>query len=541
MKKILISIKKNYIYFAYKNRTSSSEEALLNTNVISDNELLFSEEYIEKNPKIVSLFLKELCAQYDIHIIAFQRNEMFNLLYKLFVKNPNIRVLYLFEEVSLTYNICEQLIKSNYIKQLNCYNVPNFMIELLDKYGIEVTSRNEMLFTSTFMEENNLNQFSKIFYKISIKLNLPMSDKDFEDFESFCKINKYLRTIHIEKVNLDDIEKVLKILKDCRITRIRILIHDNINDEETILSLKKLNKISKRNKISFSLVYSDDYLKSNVINQTMVSILKLCGSIIACLILTVVGYIVYSNYDSMNKDAELKEKISAVIDEADDKQSVDEPSVPDENQPEDETPVEEQNNNNNNNQNKSINNSSLTSLLSVNEDTVGWLKVPNTNIDYPVVQASDNDYYLKKNFYKEKDSAGWIFMDFRDNPTDLSKNTIMYGHNRFSSGVMFGTLQKTLNKSWYTDSANQYITFNTLYANMKWKIFSIYKINVTTDYLVTSFNTDEEWASFIKLLTDRSIYNFNTPVGSDDKIISLSTCMGSNSQQRLVVHAVLVK
>ena len=530
MRKILISIKKNYLAFSFKKNTNATQNKILNTNVISDNELVFSEDYIEKNPKIVAAFLKEICEQYNIHIISFQKNNMFDLLFHIFKKNSCIKALYLFEETSLPYYICEALIKNTYIKQINCYNVPTFMIELLDKHNIQVTSRNEMLFTSQFMEENNLTQFSKIFYKISVKMKLPLSDKDLEDFESFCKINKYLRTIHLEKTNIDDIEKIIAILKKNKISNIKILIHDNITDEKTIISLKKLNKSSKKYKLRFKLVYSEDYLKNNVLNQSIVSILRICGTIIACLIITVVGYILYTNYDSMTKDVQIKEEINKVIEQ---EKSEEEQEKVDE--------IVEEKNEETKDQGLVISNQYLSSLLTINEDTVAWLKVNNTNIDYPVVQAIDNDFYLNKNFYKQDDKAGWVFMDYRNNSKELNQNTIIYAHNRYSNGVMFGTLSNTLNKDWYTNPDNQYIEFDTLYGKMKWKVFSIYKIDVTTDYLKTSFLDDKSWLEFANMLKNRSIYNFGVEIKPQDKIISLSTCMGANNQQRLVVHAVLEK
>ena len=533
MKKVLISIKKNYLAFSYRKNTNSEQKKILNTNIISDNELIFSEDYILNNPKIVSCFLKELCEQYKIRIISFQKNDMFDLIFPLFSKISFVKVLYLFEEKSLPYYICEGVIKSKNIKQINCYSVPRFMIELLDKNGVLVTSRNEILFTSTFMEDNNLVQFSKLFYKISIKIKPPMSDNDFEDFKAFCKINKYLRTIHLEKANIDDIEKILKVLKNNRINKIKILIHDNITDENTIASLKKLNKSSKKSKIYFQLVYSEDYLKNNVLNQTMVSILKICGGIIACLIVTTISYIIYTNYKSMHDDVAMKSDINKTLVEGknndDDNKDVKE--------------IVDKKNEENKSEGKSlvISNEYLSSLLTVNKDTVGWLKVPNTNIDYPVVQREDNDYYLTHNFYNKKDPAGWVFMDFRNDPAELNQNTIFYAHNRYSNGVMFGTLQNTLNKDWYTNKDNQYIQFDTLYGEYKWRIFSIYKIDVTTDYLKTMFVDQESFLEFANMLKNRSIYDFKVDIKENDKIISLSTCMGANNQQRLVVHAVLEK
>ena len=121
----------------------------------------------------------------------------------------------------------------------------------------------------------------------------------------------------------------------------------------------------------------------------------------------------------------------------------------------------------------------------------------------------------------------------------LDKNNIIYGHNMYYSGVMFGTLYKTANSSWYTNPDNQIITYNTLYENMEFRIFSIYRVPDTNDYLRVYFDGDNDFLGFIDMITKRSIYNFNVPVNADDKIITLSTC-SNNGTKRLVIHAVLI-
>ena len=90
-----------------------------------------------------------------------------------------------------------------------------------------------------------------------------------------------------------------------------------------------------------------------------------------------------------------------------------------------------------------------------------------------------------------------------------------------------------------TEEENQIIEFNTLYKEMEWKIFSIYNIPKTNDYLIADFSTEEKYQEFLNLITNRSIYNFNTPVSTTDKIITLSTC-SNNGKNRLVIHAVLL-
>ncbi len=177
-------------------------------------------------------------------------------------------------------------------------------------------------------------------------------------------------------------------------------------------------------------------------------------------------------------------------------------------------------------------------LKEINNDTVGWLTVNNTKIDYPVVQSTDNDYYLYRDYYKNKNRHGWIYMDYRNNIEDLSDNTIIFGHN-LANQKMFGTLRYVTNQSWYKKSSNQIITFNTTKANMKWQIISIYKIPVTNDYLVANFASSEDKLNILDMITQRSIYDFNATYDENTKIITLSTC-SNGSKDRLVVHAKLI-
>ena len=128
-------------------------------------------------------------------------------------------------------------------------------------------------------------------------------------------------------------------------------------------------------------------------------------------------------------------------------------------------------------------------------------------------------------------------MDYRNNTDYLSDNIIIYAHNRYYNGVMFGTLQNTLRYSWYTNPDNQIINLKTLYENLNYKVFSIYKIQVTTDYMQTIFATDEDKLEFLNMLKNRSIYDFGIELSSDDKIITLSTC--ADEYNRYVLHAVL--
>lgn len=174
-------------------------------------------------------------------------------------------------------------------------------------------------------------------------------------------------------------------------------------------------------------------------------------------------------------------------------------------------------------------------LKEKNNDTVAYLKVNNTNIDYVVVKGQDNDYYLKHNFNKEYNRSGWIFMDYRDKFDGTDKNIIIYGHNT-RDGSMFGTLRRVITKDWYSNSDNHIITLVDENEELKYQVFSSYSINVEDYYIKTDFRDDLEFEKFVNVLKKRSVYNYDTFVDARDTILTLSTCTG-NGSKRMVLHA----
>ena len=117
----------------------------------------------------------------------------------------------------------------------------------------------------------------------------------------------------------------------------------------------------------------------------------------------------------------------------------------------------------------------FNNLSSINSSTVGWINVPGTSINYPVTQASDNNFYLSHTFDKSYNSAGWIFADFRNKFDGTDKNIVVYGHNR-RDGSMFASLKDALSPDWYENDENMDILFDTKNENITYKIFSIYQI-----------------------------------------------------------------
>lgn len=181
----------------------------------------------------------------------------------------------------------------------------------------------------------------------------------------------------------------------------------------------------------------------------------------------------------------------------------------------------------------------LSSLYKENNDTVGWLIVKNTNINYPVVQTTNNEYYLNHAFDKSSNGAGWVYADFRDNFADFNDNMVIYGHGR-KDKVMFGSLTNTLNSDWYQNTDNQIIQLSTIKYNTMWQIFAIYKVEAESYYITTDFADADAYTKFLNEMKSRSIYDFGVDLNKDDKILTLSTCY-NDSGIRLVVQAKLVK
>lgn len=179
------------------------------------------------------------------------------------------------------------------------------------------------------------------------------------------------------------------------------------------------------------------------------------------------------------------------------------------------------------------------SLKEQNPDVVAYLEVPNTNIKYVVVKGNDNSYYLKHNFNKEYNNAGWIFADYRNKFNFTDYNIIIYGHNT-RDGSMFGTLKNTLKEEWYSNKDNHTIIFVTENRINKYQVFSVYEDKASDYPITTEFKSDNEYLTFLNTVKKKSKYNFNVDVSEEQSILTLSTC-ATNNQNRVTLHAINIK
>ncbi len=185
---------------------------------------------------------------------------------------------------------------------------------------------------------------------------------------------------------------------------------------------------------------------------------------------------------------------------------------------------------------------SFKNLIELNSDVVGWISIPNTPIDYPVTQTTNNSYYLKHNINKEENYSGCPFVDYRNiiEPGKLSRCTLIYGHHR-RNGTMFAKLTKYNDIEFYKE--NPVIRFDTVYDRNEWVIFANLRTSTnsqygkTYQYIRPNITDDDEFLEFVDELRERSLIDTPVEVTADDDILLLSTCSYERTGWRMIIAA----
>ncbi len=187
-------------------------------------------------------------------------------------------------------------------------------------------------------------------------------------------------------------------------------------------------------------------------------------------------------------------------------------------------------------------------LKSQNSDIIGWINIPDTEVDNPVYQTDNNDYYVTHDLDKKANSYGALFMDYRCriDPKAVTQNQIIYGHN-MRYGAMFGTLDEYRKIDYY--KKHPVIYFDSLYEQRSYKIFAIMLVNAVEDstfgYTYTAYRTDfvndTDFLQWIDQSRQRSLIDTTVDVKADDEIITLSTCAYDYTDARLVILGRLVR
>ena len=518
MEKILFQVKDNILYIKVKKNLNNNQLSLLNTNIISDNELLFTDEYILSNKKIITTFLHELAKEQNIDTVYIYNIKILDTILSILKGLSSISNVVFKDDVTITYNdICE-LENNNYIKTISFYSLHDFFIEYLDKLGMVIEVRNEIFLTSEFSKNNSLTKFSTLYYKKVISIHKDIKDIDKEEFNNFLGVNKYLKVIHLNTAIYDDVIYILDMLLKYKKKNIKVFIHsDNIN-EELVHYIKKFNLKNKKDKINVSLTYSDKFLEKNLLPQTNLNIIKMCIILILIFIMIVFSVFFTANYIDYRKDNSLKNEIIEYIDRTDTEDIIKD--------------LEDESN-------KKVINDHIASLLTLNKDVSSWIKIGDTIIDYPVLSGNDNKYYLNHDIKKDYSRTGSIFMHYKNDVHYKDANTILFGHNTYGSPTMFGTLDNYKKEKFRNNPDNLIINIETLYEDLEFKVFSYYTTNVTISYLQNNFEDDLEKLAFFEDLKKKSEYKFDVEFDLEDRIVTLSTC-ASHGTKRFVVHGLLI-
>ena len=180
-------------------------------------------------------------------------------------------------------------------------------------------------------------------------------------------------------------------------------------------------------------------------------------------------------------------------------------------------------------------------LFSQNKSLIGWIKIDDTNIDYPVMQTVNNEYYLDHNYNQQYDKNGSIFLDKDCDITNPGTNMIIYGHH-MKSGKMFGNLKLYSNKSYYDE--HPIIQFDTIYEEGRYQIMYVFRSRIYNEdeivfkyYQFFDVATPEEFDSNMSEMAKLSLYDTGVTATYGDKLITLSTCDNSEQDGRFVVVA----
>lgn len=174
-------------------------------------------------------------------------------------------------------------------------------------------------------------------------------------------------------------------------------------------------------------------------------------------------------------------------------------------------------------------------LQSINSDVVAWIRIEGTSINYPIVQSTDNEYYLQRDINKNYSYCGWIFMDYKNASSFIDKNTVIYGHN-MKSGLMFADLQNVLNESLGTEII---IEIYTPTEKLNYMVFSCYKEEPEEYAIKSNIVDDDTLGKYIKEMLKRSEISYNVVPDKSDKLLTLSTC-DSTGENRILVHSVYI-
>lgn len=520
----MIRIRKKGLQIYFEIIDIEVEKDKLNvTNIWNFKEIIFEDDKLKD--EFILNFLKDLFKKEEIEKVNIELISLIPIVFPIISSIPCIKEINILENSIIPSNLYNEFRKLNYIKKINCYQMTSFLFEMCTSKKIEINYRKKEFIKSNFMIQNDLTTLSKIFYKKSIFLYDSITKEDMLDFEYFLEENKNLSKIECYGYSKELLKEIILKMLINRKKNITIIIYQKEEEQKEIEDIllflnKTFKKELKDSNIQIKIKYTKKYKDKYYLKQVNLNIFRIV--LMLLLIFTTSIYIISKIHTYHNQKT--KEKVNNLVEPI----KIDE--VKEEVTKEVETKTQEEK------ENEEVKEITYTkdfkNLKKINSEFVAWLTVPDTSISYPVVKHKDNDYYLNHSFDKSYNIGGWIFMDYRNSTNFTDQNTIIYGHDSYST-TMFGTLKNILNKNWYTK--NKTITLETGSKKITAEIISIYTVDNTNDYIQVVFS-EKEFEEFLNKIVSRSIYNFQNKPTSNDKIITLSTCY-KDSKKRLVLHA----
>ena len=177
----------------------------------------------------------------------------------------------------------------------------------------------------------------------------------------------------------------------------------------------------------------------------------------------------------------------------------------------------------------------VEALRQVNPEVLGWLWMPNTQISYPLMQGTDNEYYLHNTWKNEPNELGAIFLDYRSAPDFSDFNTLIYGH-RMQSDAMFATLRFYAEQAHWESAPLVYVRAgDTVYT---FTIFAAYEAPVTQPLYLPALTDAAQIDAVLQYAQEASVLDTGLTPGAEDHILTLVTCTGHGHASRWIVQAV---
>ena len=178
----------------------------------------------------------------------------------------------------------------------------------------------------------------------------------------------------------------------------------------------------------------------------------------------------------------------------------------------------------------------LEALQKKNPDVVGWILIPGTQVDFPLLQGEDNEYYLKRTWDGERNNMGSIFLETENSPDFTDFNTIVYGHN-MNDGSMFAEIKQYIDQDYAAQ--HPYVYIRSGEGVFRYEVFAAYEAGVESATYGLSFNQEKTRINFLAEAEKQSEIHMGIEPALTDRILTLSTCTGTGYSSRWVVQASL--